>query len=118
MHSDDRGWVRRILPTGQVKTVLHVVLYVLDDLLREPAPEQPMCFLWPRPAYAGRLYRGFFITIQLTLSEACRQQLMRWMIAVRAERAYRIPYLTLIKEVPCGRQACLIPEKGQRRRSK
>jgi hypothetical protein len=45
MHPDNWGWVWRIPPTGQVKTVLYVVLYVLDDLLREPAPEKPMCFL-------------------------------------------------------------------------
>ena len=73
MRPDDQGWVRQILPTRQVKTVLHIVLCVLNDLLRKPAPEQSMCFLWPRPAYAGRLYRAFFISIQLTLSEACRQ---------------------------------------------
>jgi hypothetical protein len=73
MHPDDWSWVRRIPPTGQVKAVLHVVAYVLDDLLREPAPEQPMCFLWPGPAYAGRLYRGLFVAIQLPQSKAGRQ---------------------------------------------
>jgi hypothetical protein len=72
-HPDDWGWVRRIPPTGQVKAVLHVVAYVFDDLLREPAPEQPMCFLWPRLTYAGRLYRGLFVAIQLAQPKAYRQ---------------------------------------------
>jgi hypothetical protein len=45
IHPDDWGWVWRIPPTGQVKAMLYVVIYVLDDLLREPTPEKPMCFL-------------------------------------------------------------------------
>ena len=115
---NNQGQVRRILPIRQVKTVLHIVLYILNDLLRKPAPEQSICFLQPRPAYTRRLYRAFFISIQLTLSEAYRQQLICQIVTVRPERAYRIPYLALVKEVPYGGQAYLIPEKGQRRRSK
>ena len=28
-----------------------VIVYVFHNLLRKPAPERPMCLLWPCPAY-------------------------------------------------------------------
>ena len=69
MRLDRRGCLRRILPAWQVKTVFRVVFDVLDNLLRQSAPKQPMCLLWPCPAYTGKLWRGAFVSIQLAQPE-------------------------------------------------
>jgi hypothetical protein len=44
--------VPAIVYTSAHEGILRVIVYVFHNLLRKPASEQPMCLLWPCPAYA------------------------------------------------------------------
>ena len=83
--------------------MLHIIVDVSYNLLRESASKQSVRFLWSCPAYAGQLWRATFVALYFAQPEVGRQQLMRRVIAVRAKCAYCIPCLAVIKEILCAR---------------
>lgn len=72
MRRDRRSYDQQPLSARQVKAILRIVVYVFDDLLYKSTSKQLVRLLWSCPAYAGRLWRGTFVAMQLTQSEVGR----------------------------------------------